>query len=180
MTAETLRATVLSDDFAYRYRLYRDLGGDLLGGVAPGGRQPCCFIMLNPSTADAAVDDLTVRRCKGFARACQADELFVVNLFAYRATDPADMRRAADPVGPDNRDHVCDVARAVRDACGPVICAWGVGGDYLDQDLAVMTWLADLDITPFCLGVSKDGHPLHPSRLPSTAELTPFVSRRAA
>jgi hypothetical protein len=75
---------VFSADGRYRYRLTRDLGG----------KTTVTFIMLNPSTADANLDDPTIRRCKGFAKDWGYGRLIIVNLFAFRATDPRDMWKA--------------------------------------------------------------------------------------
>lgn len=44
------------------------------------------FVMLNPSTADAEVDDPTIRRCIGFAKAWGFAALTVTNLYALRGT----------------------------------------------------------------------------------------------
>lgn len=89
---EVERFAVLSDDGRYRYRLDRSWAS------VP----PMVMLWLNPSTADDASDDPTVRRGMGFARAAGCGRLVVVNLFGWRATDPAELRRVADPVGPDN------------------------------------------------------------------------------
>jgi hypothetical protein len=35
----------------------------------------------------------------------------MLNLFAYRATDPRVLRTVADPVGPDNDRHLLEVCR---------------------------------------------------------------------
>jgi hypothetical protein len=75
----------------YRYTLHRRLAG---------GAGRLCFCMLNPSTADARVDDPTVRRCVGYALAWGFAELECVNIFALRSTDPRALARADDPVGP--------------------------------------------------------------------------------
>lgn len=64
------------------------------------------FVLLNPSTADAEVDDPTLKRCIGFARAVGMDALTVVNLCAFRATRPADLWRAPDPIGPEADRHI--------------------------------------------------------------------------
>jgi hypothetical protein len=58
-----------------------------------------CFVLLNPSTADETREDPTVRRCIGFARSLGYGALEVVNLYAYVATDPAELRRAGYPWG---------------------------------------------------------------------------------
>ena len=101
-TIATRKQAVLSDCGTYRYRLWRKWGCG----------SPLLFVMLNPSTADAEVDDATIRRCLGFADAHGFGELEVVNLYAYRATDPADLKRAGYPVGPDNDAHIEDAMHA--------------------------------------------------------------------
>lgn len=80
--------------------------------------------MLNPSTADAEVDDPTIRRCIGYAKSWGFGELIVCNLFAYRATDPKDLKKCADPSGPEN-DNTIRMAMLEADT---VICAWGMNG----------------------------------------------------
>src|SRR3954453_788312 len=106
---------VISACGRYRYLLTRQVG--------PGTRT-AVFIMLNPSTADATDDDPTIRRCIGFARQWGCGRLAVLNLFALRATDPAWMKQADNPVGPENRDWFDRTFPASHD--GPVVCAWGV------------------------------------------------------
>src|SRR3954454_15761859 len=95
LTLSLEQNAVISACGRYRYLLSRQVG--------PGLRT-ATFIMLNPSTADATNDDPTIRRCIGFARQWGCGRLAVLNLFAVRATDPAEMKRADDPVGPENRD----------------------------------------------------------------------------
>src|ERR1051326_7832253 len=78
--------------------------------------------MLNPSTADADADDPTLRRITAFSRSWGFGALTVVNLYAYRATDPAELWKAAQPVGPDIHRHILaevscvdvDAARGAR------------------------------------------------------------------
>jgi hypothetical protein len=99
----------------------------------------------------------------------------VLNLFAFRATDPFDMKRAENPVGPENRDWFERTLGARHD--GPVVCAWGVHGEHLRQDSRVLGWLAEFGASPAALGRTKDGHPKHPLYLPKSAELAPFIGR---
>ena len=61
------------------------------------------FIGLNPSTADGIDDDPTIRRCIRFAKDRGYGRLSVANLFAYRATRPADLRRTRHPIGKANK-----------------------------------------------------------------------------
>src|SRR3954471_10304152 len=91
------RGAHLSSDGVYRYTLSRLWDTD---PVSP----EMVWVMLNPSTADAAVDDPTIRRCIGFARLWGYAGIRVVNLFALRAADPKALLAHQDPVGPDN-DH---------------------------------------------------------------------------
>jgi hypothetical protein len=116
MTASTLFDSQpgwadLSPCGTYRYLLGRRVGD---------GQRAALFVMLNPSTADASDDDPTIRRCRRFARREGCGLLEVVNLFAYRATDPVALRLAEDPVGPAN-DHF--ISKAVERAA-LVVVAW--------------------------------------------------------
>jgi hypothetical protein len=131
--------------------------------------------MLNPSTADAEIDDQTIRKCIGFTRLLGCGTLHVVNLFAFRARHPRDMKRAHDPVGPRNAEYV---KRAVEAAEGPVICAWGTHGRYRNQDLMMLRWLDEIGVAPLAYAITRDGHPQHPLLLPYAAELVPFSGRK--
>lgn len=64
----------------YRYRLWR---------YWDRSKPPLCFLMLNPSTADDLSNDPTVERCQRRALAMGFGGLEVVNIFAFRSTDPA-------------------------------------------------------------------------------------------
>jgi hypothetical protein len=144
-------------------------------------KPPTVFVMLNPSTADADNDDPTIRRCIGYAKAWGAGGIVVVNLFAFRATDPNELKRADDPIGPDNDYHIQQKARCrpdgLRDDGRRVIAAWGCDGALRGRDRAVASLLAGRVIE--CLGVTKDGHPKHPLYLRSDATPIPFVVRKA-
>jgi hypothetical protein len=156
------RSVVVSNCGKYRYHLYRKLGE---------GRRSATFIMLNPSTADHKFDDPTIRKVMGFVRRWGCDELHVVNLFAFHATKPADLRAATDPVGPENRAWLRRVVELARD--GLVVCAWGVHGASMGQDRAVLRWIRGL-CQPMCLGLTRDGHPRHPLHVPYSAEPIAF------
>ena len=141
-----------SDCMRYRYKLTRrwDAG------------QSVNFIMLNPSTADELRNDPTVERCEGRARMLGFGGFAVTNIFAWRATDPFEMRRATHPDGPEN-DAILTETAAQADM---VIVAWGVHGGHRDRGQSVAQALRDAGISLFHLGLSKDGHPRHPLYLP--------------
>ena len=120
------------------------------------------FIMLNPSTADASEDD----RCVGFAKAWGYGGLVVTNLFAWRATDPKELGRTDDPIGPENDDHIREVAfNEVK-----VVCAWGTHG--VARAGRVRSMLRDMGTPTFALRLTKGGCPSHPLYLP--ADLVPI------
>lgn len=116
------------------------------------------FIMLNPSTATEIQNDPTVERCERRARAMGYGAFQVVNIFAYRATDPKDMRRAPDPIGPKNDAAILSAAQWG----GVVICAWGTHGAHLDRGAQVETLLRAKGAALHHLGLTKDGAPKHP------------------
>lgn len=143
----TRSEAIYSDCGAYRYRLSRDW--------SEGPR--LAFIMLNPSTATELRNDPTVARCEGRARRAGYGGFDILNLFAFRATRPEDLRAAADPVGEGNIEAVLAVAGTAT-----VICGWGLHGAFLDQGAAMRGRLRECGVTLWHLGLTKDGQPRHP------------------
>jgi len=140
---------VYSDCELYRYTLTRVWD--------PAGRK-ALFIMLNPSTATEMQNDPTVERCERRARTLGFGAFRVLNIFAYRATDPRDMRAASDPVGPDNDAAMLESLPWADQ----IICAWGTHGAHRDRGQVVEAMLRASGRPLFHLGLSKDGHPKHP------------------
>lgn len=157
---------IISDCGKYRYVLTRDIPCLLRWN------RPCLFIMLNPSTADATMDDPTIRRCMGFAKSEGAAELTVVNLFALRATDPKELWKHPAPVGPDNDRHIKEQLAAHR--IGVVIAAWGAHKKAAARAKAVIQMAVDAGVEMQCLGVSADGSPRHPLYLPNASSAHPI------
>ena len=127
------------------------------------------FLMLNPSTADENVLDPTLKRCMSFAGQWGYGGMEIVNLFAYRATDPKKFKQVNDPVGPDN-DSFIGLAEE-RNAM--VVAAWGVHGTYRDRVTEVLA-LRHFVEKWFCLGMTKHGEPRHPLYLAKTTRLDPY------
>lgn len=117
------------------------------------------FIMLNPSTADADIDDPTIRRCIGFARRMGFAGIVVGNLYAFRSKSPDDLWKAADPYGPENDDALRQIATVAASRCIPVICGWGIHGGRNNRPIAMMQ---QVGASLRCLGRTRDGHPRHP------------------
>ncbi|MGR3323755.1 MAG: DUF1643 domain-containing protein [Pseudooceanicola sp.] len=145
----TVSRAVYSACGAYRYLLER--------AWDPAGRR-IAFVMLNPSTADERRNDPTIERCERRARAMEFGAFRVVNLFAFRATRPADLRRAGAPEGPDNAAALADAA-AWADL---LLAAWGVHGGHMGQGPRVAQALRAQGHALHHLGLTRDGHPRHP------------------
>lgn len=139
------------------------------------------WIMLNPSTADARVDDPTIRKCMGFARRGGFGAITVTNLFAYRATDPKDLLAIArdsslfgakkrnmdvwDITGdPDNLDFIVDSVRRAK----LTVFAWGAHGILGSRDEKIRSLLTARKLLhkTTVLAFSKAGFPGHPLYLP--------------
>lgn len=148
---------------AYRYLLQRFWDARL---------ETLNFVMLNPSTADAKLDDPTIRRCLGFARALGFGSLEVTNLFALRSTDPKALRCHIDPVGPENDEQIVSSARV----CQMTVCAWGNHGAYLNRGSRVLDLLRKAGIKPHALRVGKTGAPAHPLYLPGDLQPAAIAS----
>lgn len=166
-TAAVRRRAIISDCGRYRYALGRSWEQSV---------QSLVFCMLNPSTADAEQDDPTIRRCMGFARANGYGGIVVVNLFAFRATNPRDIPEDVwEAAGPENMRHLADMAYG-RD----VVVAWGAN----ERATAAVTSPSLEAIRSFaskvyCLGVTKSGAPRHPLYVRGDQSLTPYVERAA-
>lgn len=132
------------------------------------------WLLLNPSTADEKENDATIKRCIGFAQMWGYGRIDVINLFAFRSTNPNDLDLAHDPVGPEN-DKVIR-----RYGNEQMIAGWGDKGSARayrnERALAVIQLLKSLNCKIFCLGVTKKGQPRHPVRLPYVMKPTRFDS----
>lgn len=165
---------VISDCGTYRYLLRRTWDHN---------RQRALFVMLNPSTADADNDDPTIRSCIRLCRFWGYGSFEVVNLFAFRSTDPNALLDAADPVGPRN----IDVIEAAANRCDAIICAWGahksatyVQAGYRPWGVMVFDLLGNARRPAiFCLGTTKSGAPKHPLYIKTGTPLVRFDPRRS-
>lgn len=149
-------SVVFSDCGTYRYVLRRDFGC-----VMSTEARPVCWIMLNPSTADLLHDDPTVARCRAFSARWGFNAMWVVNLFALRATSPKHLKTHPDPVGSDNDQWIRDTA---LDACargGIVVCAWGAHGALHERAAVVVTRVLE-GVPLHALAFTKHGEPRHP------------------
>lgn len=142
----------------------------------------CVFIMLNPSTADHTLNDRTVSKCIAYAKRWGFGGLIVLNLFALRSTDPKVLKTHHDPQGINNGGWINDTLQALkrenenRGYAGPwVICAWGTFGELFGAGYAMQCYLHEMDIQPYMLKLTKDGHPYHPLYLKKDLDPIPWV-----
>ena len=116
------------------------------------------FVMLNPSKASEVQNDPTVERCERRARALGYGAFRVTNIFAWRETDPHKMRKAGDPIGPENDAAIRDGALWAH----MIIAAWGTHGAHMGRGAVVEDLLHQTGKPLHHLGLSKHGHPKHP------------------
>ena len=145
------RVAEFSPDRVHRYTLWR--GRSLF----EGGDRYVQFIGLNPSTADETRDDPTLRKCQKFAMSWGYASMCMTNIFGYRATDPRDMKAAADPIGPDNMAWI----RRIAESASLIVAAWSQHGDFMDQGDKVRKLLADRELHVLRLGKTGPYHPLY-------------------
>jgi len=160
----------MSTDNEERFLLTREFR---VGGRSRRRRR-FVFVGVNPSTADHVNDDATIRRLGGFALRYHCSELYVVNLFSLRATDPKRLLANGDEASNYEAWETAIATKHVLVALG-----WG----RLDKLPVVVRpaarrrvehllgMLAKRRVRPYCLGVTKDGDPKHPLYLASSTSL---------
>ena len=155
MGEDTLKTdAALSPCRNYRYALWRKWDA---------AKPDAMIIGLNPSTADETDDDPTVTRCIAYARSWGYGGLCIGNLFAFRATEPADLLLVVDPIGPENNEWLIKLARHA----GVVVAAWGNHGSHSGRSEQIIQLIPALHY----LKINKTGEPAHPLYL--KADLRP-------
>ena len=141
----------------YRYALWRRWG--------PG--RALFVIGLNPSTADADIDDPTIRRLLGFAKRDGFEALYMGNVYAFRATDPKKVMAERFPIGYYNPLHLL----RMHELAEKTIVAWGIHAKHRDASAT----LGLLKPSPlYCFGKTKDGDPKHPLYLKANTKIRAF------
>jgi hypothetical protein len=149
----TEMSAVISDCKLYRYELRRRWDTALL-------LLPVC--MLNPSTADHARDDPTIRELTHFAKLWGYGGLYIVNLWAFRSSSPAEMIAALEPKGPDNLRHIEQALGYARHNDIPMLAAWGNDGAFQSRGFWLCEKAAHHLVDLVCLGMTRSGQPKHP------------------
>lgn len=176
---------ILSADHRYRYVLSRHVS------ALAGDKPICLWVMVNPSTADAAQDDHTIRKIAGYCRRWEFARFRVVNLYAYRSKDvnylsvlehpTGNQLHPYDIVGPDNDRNIREQAVFASE----IIVAWGSrekmppSAPKRIQHVLGLLRGAMLGVIPrrapiFCIGRTKSGDPKHPLTTPYSAPRVRF------
>jgi hypothetical protein len=153
-----------SPDRKYRWSLHR-----IWQPAAP----LVCYVLLNPSTADETTNDPTVSRCQTRALNDGYGGLIVVNIFAWRSTNPTALYEIADPVGADNDAAILTAARNSR----MVVCGWGKHGALRDRGREVLELIRSAGKMPHALRINSDGSPEHPLYLSYKLQPKPITSQ---
>ncbi len=140
-------------------------------------RPPLAAIMLNPSTADAEQDDPTVHRVVMRARMMGFGGLRVGNIFTLRATDPAELRRCADPIGPNADLYLARIC----DGAGMIICGWGNHGALPGRrrprcQEVIDLLFGEIGHTLHALRLTNEGQPAHPLYISYGVKPYPWMS----
>lgn len=162
MKENLIKDAIISDCGKYRYALWR-----VWDVQAP----KLMFIGLNPSTADDKLDDPTIRRCINFTKGFGYGGFYMLNLFAYRATEPKEMKKqlypTSEPAFPELNDFYL---KKIGETSAKVVFCWGAGGNHLNRDKSVIKMFPEA----FCLSKTKQNHPGHPLYLKCDSILSPY------
>lgn len=145
----------------YRYALWR---------LFDPTRPVLVAIMLNPSVATHEDGDRTADGLVRRARRLGYGAILIVNCFAYRATEPSDMKRADDPMGPYNDD----IIRTVLDCDVDMLCAWGRNASHRGREEEVKCLISSGRARPHYLRLCAGGEPEHPLYVPGAIGLSPW------
>ena len=132
---------------------------------------------INPSVADGSQDDNTIYRGCDFADLSGHGALLMLNPFAWIDTDVRALRTVADPVGPENDQHI----RALTASARTVVVGWGppskVPAKLRPRFDAVVRMLLGAGVTLHALSLTTDGYPEHPLMLPRSCRPFPWSPR---
>lgn len=166
--AECVRDADLSPCGRYRFRLTRrepQQDWPLLP-LATRKHRTVAWVMCNPSTADADVDDASVRKVWGFSQRWGYRSVIVVNTNPERCTDP---REQSDYVKESAADTNDDVLRCVPVFADRIVVAWGRCALPRHVERTLRLLLASRRRL-HALRETAAGQPCHPLMLPYSLE----------
>lgn len=163
---DLLRTRLCSVSPCNRFRFY----------LGEPGTKTLLFVGVNPSTADIATDDQTIRKIKGFSGIYGFDGWGIINLSPQRATDPDDMdaleNKEATRINLEEIQHYT-TQYGVSDA----VFSWGnlieKRGYLAVMPAKILQALGNPKV--YSLGeLTQKGHPRHPLMVGYAAQLFSF------
>ena len=139
------KSAVFSNCNSYRYSLTR---------IWDEEKKYVLFIGLNPSIGDENLDDPTIRRCINYGQRWGYGGLIMVNLFAFKATLPVELKKTKFPIGKENDQFIIDLDKN----SGLTVAAWGNNGFFRGRDKEVLSLVSKL----MCLKINATRQPAHP------------------
>ena len=159
-------SAIISQDQKYRYLLTR---------VWDRQQRQLMVCMLNPSVADANKNDATISRLLVRAKTQNYGGIHVVNLYAYRATDPRNLLKARnsgeDIIGKGNDQIIAETANS----CHSCLVAWGGHALSKERCKPVADILMQSFLGLWAIGRTKDGSPKHPLHTRYEDRFIPYI-----
>lgn len=149
---------VFSECDRYRYLLAVPTG--------EANERVVAFVLANPSTATPDALDPTLTRCRDYAKRWGFGWLWVVNVRAWRETDPKLVPDDPEAIGPDNWHSIVTAVGGAE----LTVCGWGKLGGV--EGANVERELKGLGFNLHALKLNRDGSPAHPLYL--RADAVPF------
>lgn len=156
---------VMSEDGRYRQVMRR-----WLGETFPD--EYILFIGMNPSTADATVDDPTCAREWTFARREGFSAMVKCNVGDYRATDPKML--VAPGVVAVSPANIPAILEAAKGAGRVVLCHGKLNKALATAGRELVEALRSSGIELWCFGSNADGSPKHPLYMRADTPLVRF------
>jgi len=153
-----------SDDRKYRYVLKHIC-------IHEDIEMPIVWIGLNPSTADEKHLDPTLTKIEKFSMMYGFNCFYMLNLFAYRATNPEEMKKQKNPIGPENDHWIKEICQKTN----YIMCCWGANGFYLNRSRNVLNYIYCLYNKLYCLDLTKNNEPVHPLYIPYTMRIKALI-----
>jgi hypothetical protein len=154
-------AVISGEHQEYRYSLRR---------IWDKEKEIITFVLMNPSTADAMEDDMTVKKCVKLASFNGFGGIEIVNLYSFRATKPESLIGQGKKylIGDDCDSYILNSARNRK-----VVLGWGNIAKELKEvkkykrDEEVAEMLQNKDNELHCLALTAKGCPKHPLFIPN-------------
>lgn len=157
-------------DESGRYRYWMRV--EVERGLFDPPRRVRRYLLLNPSTASADAGlDPTTQRLLDFAMRDGYHVYELANTYGLRATDPDELWKIEDPVGPKNDHWITALVDGAHKEGEPLVVAWGT--NLRRERLRQLRKILICDLV--CFGTNVDGSPTHPLYLNRFTKLVPWT-----